>query len=416
MTMSDGFDARVPTDALAGYMTRKTNIDWYRERLQVIEQEFGAKWLRKKARDVSSAHPIPRLWAEASQMLGPAERTRAMTITTELANLFDLATDLECARGLPGYSSAISSLLLKRLTFEKEGYVAHVATMGVRSEYSVSFVPVSEKSGERTPDLNMSRGDQTFDVECKRKDSYCLEGARIEAWETLELALGDLQGRLSCDYEVLVVAVGILPVGHIAEIARFVRERVGAGDEGEYSGSLRDCVVLIKRCPERPSGVDGIWVPAWQNPAVATATMRINDQGQPEYGPTLRLSLHIIDAHRLSQVLNSFRSARGQINSARSGMIFIGVDTSKVLPGDHELYFRTLEEWMRRQFTPAQHSRVAAVVLTGDIATVEITPDKGWHRSSRHWRVIRNPHYPDVDRVLIPGTPPEQRQANDQVS
>lgn len=391
-------------------MPRKNNIDWYRERLQAIEQEFGVKWLMKKARDASCAHSIPRLWSEASKMLGATDRTHAIPMTSSLAKLFDLATDLECARGLPGYSSAITSLRLKSLMFEKEAYVAHVATMGVRSGYSVSFVPVSKERGERTPDLRMSLGKQTFDVECKQKDRYSLEEARISAWEALDSALGDLQKHLRCDYEVLVCSIGMLPATRVDEIAKFVRERVAAGDEGEYSGGLPDCILVIKRCPKRPPGVDCIRVPAWQNPATVTATVRLGGHGKPVYGPMLRLSLYIIDAHRLSQVLNSFRSAREQIDSAGLGMIFIGVDTSNVLPGDHDLYFRTLEVWMRRQFTPAQNTRVVAVALTGDIATVEITPDRGWHRSSRHWRVVRNPYYPDVDRILIPGSPPEQTQ------
>lgn len=394
-------------------MPGKTNIDWYRERLLVIEQEFGAKWLRKKARDAACGHPIPRLWAEASELLRVSERTRTMTITLDLAKLFDLATDLECARKLPGYSSAISSLQLKSPMFEKCGYVAHVAAMGVRSTYSVSFVPVSKESKKRTPDLNMSLGEHTFKVECKRKDSYSLEEARTKAWDALGSALGDLQERLSCDYEVLVCAIGILPVAYIEEIAKLVRERVAAGEEGEYSGALRDCILLIKRNPQRPAGADGIWVPGWQNPSVATATVRVDRHGKTVYGPMFRLGLYIIDAHKLSQVLSSFSSARGQIDRARAGMIFIGIDTSRILLGDHELYFRTLEEWVRRQFTPAQNTRVAAIVLTGDIATVEITLDRGWHQSSRPWWVIRNPHYPDADRILIPGTPPEQRQISE---
>ena len=386
-------------------MARKTNIDWYRERLQVIEDEFGAKWLRKKARESSFAHPIPRLWAEAATTLEAAVRTRAVTITPQTADLFDLATDLECARKLPGYASAITAARLKRLTFEKEAYVAHVAAMGARSGYSVSFVPVSEQRGIRSPDLRMTLGSQTYDVECKRKDSYSLNDARTAAWERLELALRDLQKHLTCDYEILVCAIGVLPVTAIDEIARFVQERVAAGEEGEYSGGVPDCVPILSRSPKRPAGLDGIWIPAWQNPAMATANVRVDEHGKPVYGPMLRVSLYVINAHQLLQVLSSLRSARGQIDSAGSGMIYIAVDTSQILPGDDELYFRTMAEWIGRQFTATQNTRIAAVVLTGGIAAVEITPDGGWHRSSRYWRVVRNPFYPDVDRVLIPGSP-----------
>lgn len=386
-------------------MARKTNIDWYRERLHVLEQEFGAKWLKKKAHAASIGHPIPSLWAEATAMLDATERDRVMRMTPAMAWMFDLAADLECARRLPGYSSAIRPEQLKRLTFDKETYVAHVATMGVRTGYSVSFIPVSEKSGQRTADLRMTLGKWAFDVECKRKDRYSLDQARTAAWESLEISLGDLQERLSCDYEVLVCAIGALPARSVEGIARFVRERVIAGDEGEYSGGVPDCVLIITRNPERPDGAEGIWIPAWQNPAVARATIHVDEHGKPVFHPMLRLTLYIIDGHRLSQVLSSFCSARGQVNHAGSGIIFIGIDTSNIMPGDHELYFRMIEEWLTRQFTPAQHTRIAAVVLTGDIAEVEITPDGGWHRSIRHWLVVRNPHYPDVDKVPIPGSP-----------
>ena len=70
-------------------MTRKTNIDWYWERLEVLEKEFGAKWLAKKSRDPSFGHPIPRLWAEAVAMLQAAQRSRRLPLSEELAGFFD---------------------------------------------------------------------------------------------------------------------------------------------------------------------------------------------------------------------------------------------------------------------------------------------------------------------------------------
>jgi hypothetical protein len=146
-------------------------------------------------------------------------------------------------------------------------------------------------------------------------------------------------------------------------------------------------------------------MPAWQNPGAAAATAYFGADGKVSYGPMLRVALYVLESHRLAQVLNSFNIARRQIPEAAAGLVYLNVDTSQIPAGDEPLYLRTLAEGVRRRFTPDLNRRIAAVVLTGGIARVEII-DKGFHRTGRHWAVIRNPHAPLAPSLSIPGEMP----------
>jgi hypothetical protein len=390
--------------------TKKSNIDWYRERLQVIEDEFGLAWLKKKARKTASSgrgiHPIPRLWTRASTFIEEANATKKGEFTSEIADIFDLASDLEATRNLPGFRTAITLRHLKSLEFEKGCYVAQVASMGIRSGYAVEFIPASDKPGERTPDLLMQSPTTTLQVECKKKDQYEIDEVGKEAWPVLQECLSHLYNDIDADYEVIVCVVGSLAVRSIPGISILVANVIKQRTEGEYSGGIPDCVVLIRRGVTRPLGVEGAWIPAWQNPATATVRMSVDESGKPCYGPMLRSTLYVIDAHRMSQTLASFNSARGQLGSLGAGVIFLAVDTSRINLGDHDLYFRTLSTSIVKAFTATDNTRIAAVVITGGIAQVDITPDGGWHRTARYWTVVRNPFYPESPSILLPGEPP----------
>jgi hypothetical protein len=188
-------------------VAKKTNIDWYCERLTILSQEFGAEWLARSVEDVAAGqacpHPIPALWARAKELLCAARGTGKLGLTEELVALFDLATDLETARSLPGYSSAITPEKLKSLQFEDDCYPVHVAAIAVRSGHAVEFVPTSTVAGERTADLFMRADRDEFYVECKKKASYVESAEGISAWGNLQERLLSLRGLIDCDYEVI---------------------------------------------------------------------------------------------------------------------------------------------------------------------------------------------------------------------
>jgi len=368
-------------------MKRKSNLDWYLDYLTVIEDTFGAKWLVKKSRNIdprSSSHPIVQLWARAKLLINEAAVTGRLDLNSDFASFFDLAADLRTARVLPGYDKAIDIKRLKSVDWEKDCYVAHVAALGVQSGYAVEFLLPSVVSGEQTADLLMRHATREFYVECKKKDAYLKSENAAKSWAGLQDRLLALQETVACDYEVVVICIGLLNSESVGEIERHVEKIVRQGGEGEFSGGVPDCVVLVKKAPPRPPGVQGAWIPAWQNPGAVSLKVTVGQDGNPTYGPMLRCALYLIDAHRLTQVLNSFRDARPQIPREGTGLIYINVDTTGVRLGDHEIYFRTLSEWIRRQFAPEANSRVAAVVLTGGVASVEITPDRGFHRTLRY--------------------------------
>jgi hypothetical protein len=176
----------------------------------------------------------------------------------------------------------------------------------------------------------------------------------------------------------------------------------------EVSGHLVipefDAVVLIKKEPPRPAGIDGAWIPAWQNPGSARVTMTVGNDGAPRYGPLFRSCQYVLDAHRSAQILSSISDARSQIPQEMTGAIFVAVDTNGIPDGDHALYFSTLGTWLERELKRKDNARVLAVVLTGGIARMEFTPDGAFHRSLCHWCVVRNPN--GESAFVVPG---EQR-------
>jgi hypothetical protein len=383
-----------------------SNVDKYHELIDVIEQEFGLKWLAKKARlrPAAAQHPIPRQWAEARAALEAAQTTRTLELTPELAGFFDLAFALLRARTLPGYREAITQGHLKSLTYEKECYVAYIATLGLASGYDVEFIETSTGPGERTPDLLMTRGSTSLQVECKRKDSYAGVPRSLAAWNELDDELRLLHRRLTCGYEVIVCAVGSLDESDVGHIARRIEEILAAGEEGVFSIGIADCVLLVQRDPETPPGIDGVWIPAWQNPGSVAVSTTVDQDGETVYGPMLRKTLYIIDAHKLSQVLSSFDSARGQLAASGIGVIYIGLDMSAVRPGDRELYLHTTARSLRNQFGPRCNTRVAAVVLTGWTDGIEVRDN--WHFTRQLGFVVRNPHFPGSADLIIPGEVP----------
>jgi hypothetical protein len=336
-------------------------------------------------------------------MLASAKSDGRLETSFELAGLFDLATDLETARKLTGYADAVTPKRLKSLEYDKDCYVAYVAALGVRNGYEVEFVPTSTT---RTPDLLMKLGETALQVECKRKDDYVEGPSSLSAWNLLESKLASLHEHVTYDYEIVVCAVSALNESSVEEIAKHVLQVVKAGEEGEYSGGVPDCTLLIKRGPPQPLGhTDALVIPAWQNPSAAIAKFTKAADGKVSRGPMLRIALYVINSHRLAQVLSSFNLARTQLDpsSGAAGIIFIGVDTSHIHPSDHVLYFQTLAQSVQRLFNPTANTRVAAVVVTGGIQEIEITADRGWHRTKRCHSVIRNPFFPESAQIIVPG-------------
>jgi hypothetical protein len=373
------------------------------ELLGILEDEFGSKWLQRKAKAAGSPHWVPHGWEEARIAVAKSQTTKKLVLTMSMVRAFDLATTLRAARELPGYSTAITAAKLKGAEFEKCAYVAHIAALALQSGFEVAFIPTSTEPGEKTADLRISRDGQDIEVECKRKEPATDPIWPDPIWKELDAALDTLHGCIEESYEVVTIVIGSLLRHQIAPVASLSKEVLTKGDQGLYTGGVADCAVLIRRSPPAPPGVQGLWIPKSQNPATARATVRVDAQGKPVYGPQLRTTLYSIRSHRLSQLLSSFNTARKQLREASCGVIYIDVDGSAIPRGDHPLYFDLMAQWLGRQFTATQNTRVAAVVLTSGPDLGQLPPEGAGHRTARFIRVIRNSHAATQPRVQLPG-------------
>jgi hypothetical protein len=176
--------------------------------------------------------------------------------------------------------------------------------------------------------------------------------------------------------------------------------------EGEYSGGVPDCAIIIKHDPPKPPTLSQtrLWVPAWQNPAAASTTIRKNEDGTVSWGHAIRTVLYWIDAHRLSQVLTSFNSARGQISQAGAGVVLISVDTSRVSLGDYPLISHTCHVAGPSVYPCPEHPHRGRGPM-GDVIEVREREDVLFHDSFRPCQIIRNPHFPGIDRIIIHNQP-----------
>lgn len=371
----------------------------------MIEDTFGLRWLEKKARQLANGnsriHPIVRLWILAKQTLANATATRQMGFGDDLVFFFDLGSALKTVRQLPGFSRALTAARLKNPAWEKDCYVAHIAAVSVNGGYEVEFLAPADSQSVRTADLLLRNGQRRLHVECKKKDAYAQPKLDEDAWNAAAQKLTALHPALTCDYEVVVCALSVFDPSSTKAIVDLVSAVIGRNEEGEFSGGAPDCVVFIKRAPPRPPGVSGLWLSKSKHPTEVMSSVSIGSNGEPVYGSSLRCTLYLIDGHKLGKVLNTFNDARCQIPADALGLIYIDLDVSRIELGDHELYFRTIDEWLRKQFRSKANTRIAAVVLTGGIAKVDVEPNGGFHRTAR-WRwVIRN-LFRDSD-VRIPG-------------
>lgn len=388
--------------------SQRTNLDWYADWLSAVEDVFGRNWLLKKRRLLSAGskvHPVVSAWHAAVQWLASAKEQRNLEFSAELAAFFDLGCDLHTTKGLPGFARALTPRRLKGESWESDVYVAHVASLALRSGYRVTFVPPAQGEHVKTADLCLFDGDRTIFLECKKKDKYLRPEDAQNAWPSLQEGLSGLASKAKSDYEVVVACVGKLNQEAVQPIVALAASAVERGYSGQVVAAEFDAIILFKNEPLRPAGAEGVWIPTWQNPGLASVTVSIGPDGTPRYGPLFRCCLYLLDAHRSSQILASLRDGRSQIPSEMTGVIFVAVDTDSIPEGDHDLYFTSLAMWLGQELKRQDNARVLAVVLTGGMAQIEFTADGAFHRSLHHWRVIRNPNAPS--KFVVPGEQPD---------
>lgn len=361
-----------------------------RQQLAIVEDVFGASWLKKKSKKIGTPvrlHPIVQLWVRANHLLTEMEKLRSPELDDDMIAFLDLAGIFAIARTLEGYKEVFTKRRLKDADdWDKEYYVAYVGVWAKQSGYAVQFLLPSTEKGIKTPDLRLQSPSGTLYAECKRKQRYIRPDDASAAWEVLQENLLGLRKTVSGDYDVIVICIGILNAQSLEKITRAAEYALRKDAEGIFPAGIPDCSVLIRRIPAHELELAGICIPTWQNPGAAIRDMTVGHDGKAHFGPMVRCTLYVIDAHRLAQILNSFQEGRSQIPGGSSGLIYIDVDTTGIAPGDHDIYFGVMSDWIKKEFTENSNSRISAVVLTG----TEVLPS-GIPRHRRHGTIIRNP-------------------------
>lgn len=380
--------------------------------IELIEREFGHKWLSRKASQSHSKHPVPLAWKEAVDLRNRmAKGHKASTISDRIALLLDIARDFDVICSLPNYDTAIRPRL-KDPDFGHVRYEAQVAAFAVRRSYRVGFVVPSTNPGVSTPDLRISHGNQTFFAECKRKDAYEIAAVEQAVWPDLqEKILGVLQD-LNADYEVIVVALGPFRNGDTERILEGVRAAVAKGYEGgPLTRKGTDHAIYLRRLPlPPPSPNPGMHLV----PGEARRGERYMDvfRGEDDlfYVRSNRGAwLYTIDCHRLATIVYSFNAARRQLPSGDAGVIYVDLDISHVEDRDLKLYFDSAGSALRHIFSPTANTRVAAVVLTAVTLFMPAINESGATTWEPHIGsiVIRNPFNPTAAKLSIPPDNPQ---------
>jgi hypothetical protein len=123
--------------------------------------------------------------------------------------------------------------------------------------------------------------------------------------------------------------------------------------------------------------------------------------------------VYVIDAHKMTSVIDSFRHKQGQIPKSDSGVVYIDLDVSNVAVADVELYMHIAQNAIQAALaTPPGSPQIGAVVLMSTPSQVPVVLADGTVIPvlNRRCSLIQNPHGTLPLGFTIPGPP--QREPN----
>jgi len=366
-------------DAVAfAIMNQRATFEDYCVGLQVVEEEFGLEWLKRrsmdsKAPDSPGWHPIPTDWKLVIDAFEKAEKTGALEASRVLIRITDLGHQLRLARILPQYDVAIRPRLRIEKDFSKLEYEIYVASLCVRAGYATEFVSQSIVPGERTPDLKMLFNEREIFAECVRKESYKLRDPLDKSvWERLWKQMSSEMQQLGASHHVNVVGLGDFQERWIPVIIHETKQFISAGKEGIWIDKKVGCALSVRRLNLPPTPLEeGLPVPADRgpDPVFVFGTVATDKGGRKILTNKNRIDLNFIDSHRLRGVLNTFAGKRQRKQIDTPGILYIDLDVSHVHQDDGvNTYLGLIAEALNRCFTPTANTRIGAVVLsTGPI-------------------------------------------------
>lgn len=391
-------------------MLRTASLTNHQNAVEIIEEEFGVKWLTKKANLHKTSHPVPLQWKETRTALSEYPTKGVFKISEKIISLTSFAEDLRLARDLENYKTAISPRL-KGSEFLKVRYEIYASALCVREGFETKFIIPSQSY--RTADLFLSWENINLHVECTQRDPYIPVKPKLEG--PTETLLSRIKGQNHAGLEIIVVALSALEEEIIPDIVKNLEHLSPNTSEYLFHGSGYG----IYAHPLPPPEGDGYWmtafgkppftlrngifIPAGQNPAWAEARVAEDKSGQKFLKDHWRGYLHTINSHNLAKVVETFNRKRQQIPKDGPGIIFVDLDVSHVSVRDIPLYLEIVTQGLIRCFAPAINTRIWAIILTTvpvPILTGEgITKFITLHRSIK---VVRNPYAPIPPNFAFP--------------
>ncbi len=346
-------------------------LDYFRARMRVIEEQFGTKFLENRSDHElrpsgKGQHPVRFHWRKARRFLKGTAPGQKDFIEPNLALICMIADTIECTRKHPGFDSEIRPRLKAWQTFGAAHYEMLIAQICL-SLGEVEFV--STGMG-RSPDLKVSREDESVFVECQRKERILAPLVTQDSYPRLEERTRNLLAQCRAGLDVVVFILGtdqpaIIKALEVAEklvvsgqVGAFYADRIGAWV------AISEAVPLPPGLPSEPTSAS-VWLPVGVTDGIATRLFRMNEQGVIEAKEPTRVQIRALDSHRFDNVLAGFNDKRKQIAEGDKGVLCFDVDLSRLHPNNVLCYMEIIAKMLgERAWRGGSNTRVGGILFT----------------------------------------------------
>ena len=347
--------------------------------LNVIEEEFGRRWLEaQKKRDSPRTNPVRRTWRKTVAFVGDGSPDGTPINDPNVADLVKFGIELSYARALPHYSEAIP-LRLKGDELEKVKYEAYVGHIIARRAVGGEFIPCSSEPGVRTADLLLRTESEPIHIECKRKERYVTgPGAADPQYRSLASDVVKAIREAGGSFEICCFIPGGLEEGWHEQIVTDVKSLLKAGRTG-LSVNTDNSIGLLIRPFELPANLSEpvyYYLPTSKGGSHCEVIVDDPKAVRKVYG-FRTCHTFLLDAYKLKTIVNTFNHARGQIPGGSSGIIYVDLDISNLRPYQILPYLDCMSASVGRLFTPTDNRRVSAVAFTTHPVFTPMTLEDG---------------------------------------
>lgn len=342
-------------------------------------------------------------WLTSSQRAG----TPVLPIPLDVVDLLDIANAIRATCDVEGFAQAIRPKRLRQSDWRNDLYPVQIASWSLRQGYQPKFV--KPRAHQRTPDLRLEGGDSSLDIECKHKSVYMRKAHSSEAWSMLTSELAKLRDSAPDDgVEFVFGCVGRLEMSYVSQLAETAASALHEMGTARVAGTAG---IVVCRKPEPslplPRGAGaGLYLPrapaAW---ALSSHVVQADGSTAPA-GPLLRARLLEIDAHSATQLRESIQSARGQLNPATPGAIYVRLDDSQLQERDIEIYGHVLRNLLGQELSSGENAAIGAIVVTGSVVGIAVNSEDGEFNALRRVQsVLEDERLPSATRLPVPFSP-----------